>query len=29
MKELLNEWNVPTKIITLDYKNEIVKYYEY
>ena len=27
--ELLNEWNVPTKIITLDYKNEIVKYYEY
>ena len=27
--ELLNIWNVPTKVITLDYKNEIVKYYEY
>ena len=26
--ELLNEWNVPTKVITLDYKNEIVEYYE-
>ena len=27
--ELLNIWNVPTKVITLDYKNEIVEYYEY
>ena len=26
--ELLNIWNVPTKVITLDYKNEIVEYYE-
>lgn len=26
--ELLNEWNVPTKVITLEYKNEIVEYYE-
>jgi hypothetical protein len=26
--ELLNEWNVPTKIITLDYNGEIVEYYE-
>ena len=26
--ELLNEWNVPTKIITLDYNSEIVEYYE-
>jgi hypothetical protein len=27
--ELLNIWNVPTKVITLEYKNEIVEYYEY
>ena len=26
--ELLTEWNVPTKIITLDYNSEIVEYYE-
>jgi hypothetical protein len=26
--ELLNIWNVPTKVITLDYKHEIVEYYE-
>ena len=26
--ELLNIWNVPTKVITLEYKNEIVEYYE-
>ena len=26
--ELLNIWNVPTKVIALDYKNEIVEYYE-
>ena len=26
--ELLNIWNVPTKIITLDYNGEIVEYYE-
>lgn len=26
--ELLNEWNVPTKVITLDYNSEIVEYYE-
>lgn len=26
--ELLNEWNVPTKIITLEYDSEIVEYYE-
>lgn len=26
--ELLNEWNVPTKIITLQYKEEKVSYYE-
>ena len=26
--ELLTEWNVPTKVITLEYKNEIVEYYE-
>ena len=26
--ELLNEWKVPTKIITLDYNGEIVEYYE-
>ncbi len=26
--ELLNIWNVPTKVITLDYNSEIVEYYE-
>ena len=26
--ELLNIWNVPTKVITLDYNGEIVEYYE-
>jgi hypothetical protein len=26
--ELLNEWNIPTKIITLQYKEEKVSYYE-
>jgi len=26
--ELLNEWNVPTKKYRLEYKNEIVEYYE-
>ena len=26
--ELLNEWNVPTKIIRLEYNGEIVEYYE-
>ena len=26
--ELLNIWNVPTKVITLEYNNEIVGYYE-
>lgn len=26
--ELLTEWNVPTKVIALDYNGEIVEYYE-
>lgn len=26
--ELLTEWNVPTKVISLDYNSEIVEYYE-
>ena len=27
--ELLNEWNVPTKVIILEYNKEIVEYYGY
>ena len=26
--ELLNNWNVPTKLITLTYNNETIQYYE-